>query len=47
MNNLKKIKLPLIVTDMDGVIIHNVYPLPKVKDTLKLLQKPLGEINNI
>jgi ribonucleotide monophosphatase NagD (HAD superfamily) len=37
MNSLKKIKLPLIVSDMDGVLIHHVSPLPKVKETIKIL----------
>ncbi|KRX08521.1 HAD-like domain [Pseudocohnilembus persalinus] len=47
MNTIKKItkKLPLIVTDIDGVLVFDGKPVLKQRQTLKILRQPLNKLN--
>lgn len=47
-STLEKIvkKVPLIVTDVDGVVVHDGKPIMKARRTLKALRQPLFKLNN-
>ena len=38
-------KIPIIVTDIDGVLLYDNKPLVKVSRTLKTLRKPLSRLD--
>lgn len=38
-------RIPIIVTDIDGVLIYDNKPLVKVPRTIKTLRKPLSKLD--
>ena len=40
-------RIPIIVTDIDGVLVYDNKPLVKVSRTLKTLRKPLLKLDPV
>ncbi len=41
-----KAKMPVVLCDIDGVLVKGVSPIPESADALRLLKKPLCELNS-
>jgi hypothetical protein len=42
---VSRLRLPLIVADLDGVTVFKLHPMPRVKEAMQFLRRPLAEIN--